>query len=148
MILEENVDHILIDRQRLQARISELAAEISRDYAGAENLLLVCVLKGAVMFLSDLSRQLDVPHAIDFIGRAQLHGADERLLEAVCAGDAEGFFGQLKSEGDRRHVCGLPPIYLTLRLLEEARGAPAGYAICPADLHGTSFVSIAGVILH
>ena len=88
------------------------------------------------------------PHAIDFIGRAQLHSADERLLEAVCAGDAEGFFGQLKSEGDRRHVCGLPPIYLTLRLLEEARGAPAGYAICPADLHGTSFVSIAGVILH
>lgn len=67
MILEEHVDHILIDRDRLQARVTELAAEISRDYAGVSDLLLVCVLKGAIMFLSDLSRQLAVPHAIDFM---------------------------------------------------------------------------------
>ena len=67
MILEEHVDHILIDKERLQTRIVELAAEISRDYAGVDDLLLVCVLKGAVMFLSDLSRRLAVPHAIDFM---------------------------------------------------------------------------------
>ena len=67
MILEEHVDHILIDRDRLQARVAELAAEISRDYADVDDLLLVCVLKGAVMFLSDLSRQLTIPHAIDFM---------------------------------------------------------------------------------
>lgn len=67
MILEEHVDHILIDREQLQARVAELAAEISRDYASVDNLLLVCVLKGAVIFLSDLSRQLAVPHAIDFM---------------------------------------------------------------------------------
>jgi len=67
MILEEHVDHILIDRERIQARVAELAAEISHDYAGVEDLLLVCVLKGAVMFLSDLSRQLAIPHAIDFM---------------------------------------------------------------------------------
>jgi hypoxanthine phosphoribosyltransferase len=67
MILEEHVDHVLIDRERVQARVAELAAEISRDYAGMDGLLLVCVLKGAVMFLSDLSRQLTIPHAIDFM---------------------------------------------------------------------------------
>jgi len=67
VILEEHVDHILIDRDRLQARVAELADEISRDYAGVDNLLLVCVLKGAVMFLSDLSRLLTIPHAIDFM---------------------------------------------------------------------------------
>ena len=67
MILKEHVDHVLIDQERLQARISDLASQVSRDYAGVDNLLLVCVLKGAIMFLSDLSRQLMVPHAIDFM---------------------------------------------------------------------------------
>ncbi len=67
MILEEHVDHILIDQERLQARVAELAAEISRDYAAVDDLLLVCVLRGAVIFLSDLSRQLAIPHAIDFM---------------------------------------------------------------------------------
>ena len=67
MILKEHVDHILIDQDRLRARVAELAAEISRDYADVKDLLLVCVLKGAVMFLSDLCRQLTIPHAIDFM---------------------------------------------------------------------------------
>jgi len=67
VILKEHVDHVLIDEQELLARIAELAAEVSHDYAGVDNLLLVCVLKGAIMFLSDFSRQLDIPHAIDFM---------------------------------------------------------------------------------
>jgi len=67
MILEEHVDHVLIDRERVQTRVGELAAEISRDYAGVDDLLLVCVLKGAFMFLADLSRRLTIPHAIDFM---------------------------------------------------------------------------------
>jgi hypothetical protein len=86
-------------------------------------------------------------HGVDFIARAQLRNADERLLATVYAGDAAAFFEQLRQEGNRRHVCGLPPIYLALRLLEEARGEPAGYAVCPADPQGTSVVTIAGVIL-
>lgn len=67
MNLESNVARILIDRQRLQARVAELAAQISHDYADVDDLLLVCVLKGAIMFLSDLSRALTIPHAIDFM---------------------------------------------------------------------------------
>lgn len=67
MILEDHVDHILIDQERLQARVAELADQISCDCAGVDDLLLVCVLKGAFMFLSDLMRHLTVPHAIDFM---------------------------------------------------------------------------------
>ncbi|MBN1659453.1 MAG: AmmeMemoRadiSam system protein B [Anaerolineae bacterium] len=84
---------------------------------------------------------------VDFIARGQLQNADQRLLETMYAGDAEAFFSQIQAEGDRRNVCGLPPIYLTLRLLGESKGTPAGYAVCPADPQGTSLVTIAGIVL-
>ena len=57
---------ILVPEDKLQARIHELGAEISRDYAG-KDLLLLCILRGGVMFLADLMRCIDVPHAIDFM---------------------------------------------------------------------------------
>ena len=60
------VGEILIDEEPLQARIAELGAEISSDYAGRD-LLLVGVLKGAVFFLADLMRELTVPCEIDFM---------------------------------------------------------------------------------
>jgi hypoxanthine phosphoribosyltransferase len=60
------IAEILIPADRLQARVAELGAEISRDYAG-QDLLLLSVLKGSVLFLSDLMRQITVPHAIDFM---------------------------------------------------------------------------------
>jgi hypoxanthine phosphoribosyltransferase len=56
----------LIDEQQLQARIRELGRQISRDYAG-QDLLLLCILKGGVLFLTDLMRQLSIPHEIDFL---------------------------------------------------------------------------------
>lgn len=58
---------ILIDEPTLQARVAELGEEISRDYDGETNLLLVCILKGGVMFLTDLMRHISVPHEIDFL---------------------------------------------------------------------------------
>jgi len=56
----------LIDEKTLQKRIAELGAEISRDYEG-KDLLLVCILRGGVMFLTDLMRRITTPHAIDFM---------------------------------------------------------------------------------
>ena len=50
----------------LQHRIKEMAEEISRDYKGRD-LLLIGVLKGAVFFLADLMRHLDVPCEVDFM---------------------------------------------------------------------------------
>ncbi len=62
----EFLDEILIPEDRLQQRIAELGAEISRDYAG-QDLLLICILRGGVMFLTDLMRHITVPHAVDFM---------------------------------------------------------------------------------
>lgn len=64
--VEEILDEILIDEETLQARIAELGAQISKDYEG-KNLLLLCVLKGGVLFLTDLMRKISVPHEIDFM---------------------------------------------------------------------------------
>ncbi|RME05864.1 MAG: hypoxanthine phosphoribosyltransferase [Anaerolineae bacterium] len=57
---------VLIDEQTLQARIRELGEEITRDYQG-KDLHLLCILRGGVMFLTDLMRQIHVPHSIDFM---------------------------------------------------------------------------------
>lgn len=62
----EFLQEVLIDERTLQARIRELGAEISRDYQG-QDLMLVCILRGGVMFLTDLMRVLTVPHTVDFM---------------------------------------------------------------------------------
>ena len=64
---QQYLAEVLIDEKTLQARIAELGAQISRDYADCDELVLLCILKGGVMFLSDLSRHIDVPHMIDFM---------------------------------------------------------------------------------
>jgi len=57
---------ILIDEETLQARIKELGAEISVDYP-ENSLLLICILRGGVPFLVDLSRYITSPHMVDFM---------------------------------------------------------------------------------
>ena len=64
--LVQAVGEVLIDEATLQARIAELGAEISADYAGRD-LLMVGVLKGAVFFMADLMRELTVTCEIDFM---------------------------------------------------------------------------------
>ena len=62
----EFLEEILIPEDALQQRIAELGSDISRDYQG-KDLLLVCILRGGVMFLTDLVRRITVPHMIDFM---------------------------------------------------------------------------------
>ena len=57
----------LIDAETLQNRIAEIGEEISLDYAGTDNLLLICILRGGIVFLVDLMRHLAIPHQIDFM---------------------------------------------------------------------------------
>jgi hypoxanthine phosphoribosyltransferase len=64
--LESAVGEVLIDKEALSARIAELGAEISADYAGRD-LLLIGVLKGAVFFMADLMRKLTIPCEVDFM---------------------------------------------------------------------------------
>jgi hypoxanthine phosphoribosyltransferase len=63
------IGEALVTQEDLERRVRELGAEISRDYAGKE-LFLVGVLKGAVFFLSDLMRCIDVPCEVDFMAVA------------------------------------------------------------------------------
>jgi hypoxanthine phosphoribosyltransferase len=66
MPTDESIGDVLVRPDQLQARVRELGAEISRDYAGRE-LLLIGVLKGAVFFLADLMRHIEVPCEVDFM---------------------------------------------------------------------------------
>jgi hypoxanthine phosphoribosyltransferase len=64
--LASAVEEILIDEERLQGRIGELGSAVSEDYRGRD-LLLIGVLKGAIFFMADLMRQIDVPCEVDFM---------------------------------------------------------------------------------
>lgn len=63
---KDYLEEVLISEEVLQARIQELGREISRDYEG-QDLLLICILRGGVMFLADLMRAISIPHNIDFM---------------------------------------------------------------------------------
>ena len=78
---------ILIDADSLQKRVAELGTQISTDYHG-QDLLLICILRGAVPFLVDLSRHITVPHMMDFmavssygIGRRESSGSARVTLD-------------------------------------------------------------------
>lgn len=66
--MDEDLE-ILFDEEDIARKVGELAAEISRDHAGKE-LVLVCVLKGAALFTADLSRRLTIPAKIAFVQAA------------------------------------------------------------------------------
>jgi hypoxanthine phosphoribosyltransferase len=69
---------VLVDAERLRLRVAELAREISRDYADAgRSLLLVGVLKGAMFFLSDLMRLIEIPVEVDFMAVASYGSATD-----------------------------------------------------------------------
>ncbi len=83
---------------------------------------------------------------LDLVGRARLQAADDELIDLMCHGDAHGFLAAIQRAGDRNNVCGVPPIYLALRLLGAAHGERVAYDRCPADENGASVVSICGVV--
>jgi hypoxanthine phosphoribosyltransferase len=64
--LRDSIERVLLSEDKIRTRVAELGAEISRDYAGRE-LLLVGVLKGAVIFIADLARAVTSPLGVDFV---------------------------------------------------------------------------------
>jgi hypoxanthine phosphoribosyltransferase len=65
--LRNHVASVLIDEKRLQKRVGELAQQITKEFEDIEKPMLLCVLKGAFVFLSDLTRLLKMPHEVDFM---------------------------------------------------------------------------------
>ncbi len=71
--LEREAVEVLLTAEQLQARVAEMGAEITRDFAGRP-LKLVGVLKGSFMFMADLARAIDLPVKVDFIGTSSYQG--------------------------------------------------------------------------
>lgn len=79
--MNKDIKEILIDEDILQAKIKELGAQIAEDYKG-KDLLLICVLKGAVVFVSDLMKRIDIPLEIDFMAVSS-YGSDTKSSGVV-----------------------------------------------------------------
>jgi hypoxanthine phosphoribosyltransferase len=73
---DPDIGEVLVEADVLRRRVAELGEEISRDYAG-RSLLLIGVLKGAVFFLSDLMRFIDIPVEVDFMAVASYGSATD-----------------------------------------------------------------------
>ncbi|MBN1955175.1 MAG: hypoxanthine phosphoribosyltransferase [Anaerolineae bacterium] len=80
--MQDNIARILISPAEIQSRIETLAAEINAAYTDEDRPLLVCVLKGAFLFLADLTRFLDMRHEIDFM-EVSSYGAGTRSSGVV-----------------------------------------------------------------
>ena len=61
-----HVEKVLLSEEQLSQKIAELGEEISKDYQGKE-IVAICVLKGAILFMADLARAVKVPMALDFM---------------------------------------------------------------------------------
>ena len=72
---------VMIGKEDLKKRVAELGAEISKDFKG-ESILAICVLKGAVLFMSDLIRELNVETKIDFMAVSS-YGASTKSTGVV-----------------------------------------------------------------
>ncbi len=73
---------VLVSEAAIAARVGELAERISRDHAGVGEVVLVGVLKGAFIFLADLSRRLTIPRTVEFIALSS-YGATTRSVGEV-----------------------------------------------------------------
>jgi hypoxanthine phosphoribosyltransferase len=73
---DDHIGEILVQPDELRARVRELGEQVSRDYEGLD-LLLVGVLKGAVFFLSDLMRHIEIPVEVDFMAVASYGSATD-----------------------------------------------------------------------
>ncbi len=122
--------------------IGAAAAYLSGVAAGRRALVI------AAADLAHVGPAFGDPAAIDPVGRADVAARDAKSVSAICDGDAAGFLALSTAEGDSRKICGLPPIYLALRVLGDAVGESVGYAQCHADSNGGSLVSIAAVRLY
>lgn len=129
------------DEPALDGVVEALAAA-----AGGRRVLVV-----AAADLAHVGPAFGDPAGLDGAAKVALAASDARLLAPALGGSAGDFLAALRAASDRTRVCGLPPTYWALRLLERLAGRPvpgrlAGYRQCPADDAFGSVVSIAGAL--
>ena len=126
--LYDDIDSVMISEAEISEKIADLASKISADYADVEDLTLIGVLKGSVVFMSDLSRAIARPHELDFMAVSS-YGASTRTSGVVQ------IRMDLKEEITGKHVLVVEDIIdsgrtlLYLRELLLARD-PASLKIC------------------
>jgi hypoxanthine phosphoribosyltransferase len=126
-MLADDIAQVLISEEQIKERTRQLARQLDDDYRG-KDLLMICVLKGGVMFLADLMRALSIPHAIDFMATSSYGSTTESSGVVRILKDLDG-----PIEG--RHVLvvediidtGLTLHYL-LRILQQRK--PASIRVC------------------
>jgi hypoxanthine phosphoribosyltransferase len=120
---------ILLSAEVIHQRIHELAADLSRDYADAQQLHFICVLKGAFVFLADLVRAVDKPTTIDFLAVSSYAKGTTSTGEVRLLKDLDAAL-------NGRHVLIVEDIVdtgLTLQYLQEilrARGPKSLRTVC------------------
>lgn len=125
--VHDDIAKVLIDAETIQAKVRELGERLSRDYAGL-NPVLICILKGAVIFAADLVRQLSIPAKLDFMAISS-YGSGMRTSGVVR------ILKDLDRSIEGEHVIIVEDIVdsgLTLRYLRrtlQARG-PASLEVC------------------
>jgi hypoxanthine phosphoribosyltransferase len=123
----DNLGEILLTREQIAARVAELGAAISRDYAGLEPVL-VGVLRGIFFFVADLLREVSIPASVDFIAISR-YGPTERTKGAVR------FTKDLELPIEDRHVLFIEDIVdtglTTAYILQNLRARnPASLSLC------------------
>jgi hypoxanthine phosphoribosyltransferase len=84
--INPDLERILITTEQIQSRVAQLASQISNDYANADQIYMIGILKGAFIFLADLCRQLCIPHLVDFMavssyGKSAKTGAVRLIMD-------------------------------------------------------------------
>lgn len=109
--LDEDIERVILTTEEIAQRVKELGAQISRDYAG-KDLILLGILKGCTIFLADLVRELTVPCSVDFVAVSS-YGADTKTSGVVR------ILKDLDESVESKHVLVIEDIVdtgLTLRL--------------------------------
>lgn len=84
--LSPDLARVVVSKDQIQSRVKELAQQISSDFSNGDQLYIIGILKGAFIFLADLTRQLTVPHTVDFMalssyGKTTTSGAVRILMD-------------------------------------------------------------------
>ena len=124
--MKHDMKEILLTEEQIQAKVKELAARISKDYAG-KNPVFVGVLKGVVIFFADLVRNVDVPCEIDFMSISSYSGTTSTGRTEIRK--------DLSVDIKDRHVIILEDIFdtgtsLTFTVNHLQNKQPASLAVC------------------